>query len=427
MSWSGLANNQIVSDTNLADACNTGVFAAKTSIPSTNRMLTSAAAQSYAYISVAGGTASNQLVSKSSLSKYQACTYGPYNQYVYATDADRVYKSTDGGFTFSFFTALPYSPGVYVYTALAASSSGQYVIVGSNLTNTVYVSNDYGASFSTVSLSGASPFTSFFIGDIDMSESGQYIAISGKNSSGDSAGQVTVAVSSNYGVSFSVYTSNYLGGNGTRTSVAVSGDGSCMSYVALNASTGNSWRYYSNNYGSTFTFGGVSTSSLFTDIAVSYTGQYQMLVNYGTNPSVGGQIYVSNNFGSGFSVRPITGPITSDGYLKYCGMSSGGTVMYATSDGTGTTSALISTDSGGSFTSTLVGGLVPISGAAVGDTLMLTSGKPYFCQFDDGTSIYGSGVPTLSYYMPESNSYCTSQPLSQTFILNKVFRKSYSY
>ena len=33
MSWSNLANNQIVSDTNLVDAVATGVFAAKTSIP----------------------------------------------------------------------------------------------------------------------------------------------------------------------------------------------------------------------------------------------------------------------------------------------------------------------------------------------------------------------------------------------------------
>lgn len=109
MSWSGLANNQIVSDTNLADACNTGVFVAKTSIPSTNRELTSAAAQTYAYVNT-GGSASNQLVAKSDLSQYKLCAYGPYNQYVYATDGNRVYKSTNGGFTFSYFSALPYSP-----------------------------------------------------------------------------------------------------------------------------------------------------------------------------------------------------------------------------------------------------------------------------------------------------------------------------
>jgi hypothetical protein len=67
MSWAGLASNQIVSDTNLANACATGVFVAKTSIPSTGRELTASAAQSYAYVNVSG-RASNQLVTKSSLS-----------------------------------------------------------------------------------------------------------------------------------------------------------------------------------------------------------------------------------------------------------------------------------------------------------------------------------------------------------------------
>lgn len=417
MSWAGLASNQIVSDTNLADACNTGVFVPKTFIPSTGRELTRTAAQNYAFIDNIFTKFPNQLVAKSDLNKYVACGYGPYNQYVYATDGDRVYKSNNGGFTFSFYTALPYSPGVYVYTALAASSTGQYVIAGSNLSNVVYVSNDFGASFTSVTISGASPFATFYVADIDMSESGQYIAISGKTSSGESAGQITIASSSNYGVSFSVYTGGYLGGDGTRTSVAVSGDGSCMSYVALNASTGNSWRYYSTNYGSTYTFGGVSGSSLFTDIAMSYTGQYQMVINYGTNPSVGGQIYVSNNFGSGFSVRGIIGMPSGLGYAKYCGMSSSGGVMYVTTDGNDSTVAL-STDFGGGFMQ--VGGLAiyPCYGAAVGNTMMLTSGKPYYCNLS---------TQFLQYYMPESDSYCGGQPLPQAYTLNKVFRKSYSY
>lgn len=419
MSWAGLASNQIVSDTNLADACNTGVFVPKTFIPSTGRELTRTAAQDYAFIDNIVTKSSNQLVAKSDLNKYVACAYGPYNQYVYATDGDRVYKSNNGGFTFSFYTALPYSPGVYVYTALAASSTGQYVIAGSNLSNVVYVSNDFGASFTSVTVTGPSPFTTFYIADIDMSESGQYIAISGKTSSGESAGQITIASSNNYGVSFSVYTGGYLGGNGTRTSVAVSGDGSCMSYVALNASTGNSWRYYSTNYGSTYTFGGVSGSSLFTDIAMSYTGQYQMLVNYGTNPSVGGQIYVSNNFGSGFSVRGISGYPSGSGYLKYCGMSSSGGVMYATTDGNQTFAGVfISTDFGGGFAATGAANTAPCYGAAVGNTMMLTSGKPYYCNLT---------TQFVNYYMPESDSYCGGQPLPQSYTLNKVFRKSYSY
>lgn len=418
MSWSGIASNQTVSDTNLADACNTGVFVPKTSIPSTNKQLTAAAAQSYAFVNT-GAASSNQLVVKSSLSQYVACSYGPYNQYVYATDGDRVYKSTNGGFSFSYFASLPYSPNVYVYTALAANSTGQYVIVGGNTNNVVYVSSDYGSSWTTVSISGSSPFAAFYINDIDMSESGQYIAISGKTASGSSSGQVTVAISSNYGASFSVYTGAYASNTWTRSSVAVSGDGSRMSYVAMSNVNNNSVRYYSNNYGASWTSGGVSANTLFTDVCMNYTGQYQIVINYGTNPSAGGQINVSNNYGSGFSARPISGYPSGSGYLKYCGISSGGGVMYATTDGNQTFAGVfISTDSGGTFTATSAAATSPCYGAAVGNTLMLTSGKPYYCNF---TSQY------LNYYMPESNSYCGGQPLPQAYTLNKVFRKSYSY
>ena len=422
MSWASLGSNQIVSAANLADACDTGVFSNKTSIPTNGRELTSSAASSYANVSIAGGVTSNQLVRKSDLSRYQYCAYGPYNQYVYATDSNRVYKSTNGGFTFTYFSALPYSPGVYVYTALAASSSGQYVIAGGNTSNVVYVSNDYGASFSTVTVSGASPFSTFYICDIDMSESGQYICIAGKNSSGSGSGQGTIAVSSNYGVSFSVYTGSYSTNTWTRMSMAVSGDGSRMSYVALSAVNNNSIRYYSNNYGASWTSGGVSANTLFYDVSMNYTGQYQMVINYGTNPSAGGQINVSNNYGSGFSNRYTVG------YGSYSGMSNGGTVMYVLSTNAGYPFILISTDSGGTFSEVLAE-LHEFNrdcpGMAIGNTLMLTSAKPYYCSFR--YSQIGAS-PYLNYYMPENNSYCAGgQPLSQTYTFTKVFRKSFSF
>lgn len=420
MSWASLANNQIVSDTNLADACNTGVFVPKTSIPSTGRMLTATAASNYAFVNTTAS--SNQLVSKSSLSQYKACAYGPYNQYVYATDGDRVYKSTDGGFTFAYYTALPYSAGVYIYTALAASSTGQYVVVGGNTNNVVYVSNDFGASFTSVTITGPSPFTTFYIADIDMSESGQYIGIVGKNSAGSGSGQVTMAVSNNYGASFSVFTSSYSANTWTRASASVSGDGSRMSYVALSSVNNNSIRYYSNNYGVSWTSGGVSANTLFYDVCMNYSGQYQIVINYGTNPSAGGQINVSNNYGSGFSVR------SSIGYGTNCGISSGGTVMYVFHNNGNNVFSQISVNSGGSFSQTTETNPFNIScpGIAVGNTLMLTSAKPYYCRFN--YPYFGGSGPFLNYYMPESNTYCCdAQPLSQTYTFTKIFRKSYSY
>jgi hypothetical protein len=67
MSWAGLASNQCVSCNNLQDAVNTGVFALKSTIPSSTKQITKSEAESYVYCSVGGGKSSNQLVVKSNL------------------------------------------------------------------------------------------------------------------------------------------------------------------------------------------------------------------------------------------------------------------------------------------------------------------------------------------------------------------------
>ena len=290
----------------------------------------------------------------------------------------------------------------------------------------MYVSNDYGVSFSTVTITGSSPFTTFYVCDIDMSENGQYVGIVGKTSAGNGSGQVTMAVSSNYGVSFSVYTAGYSANTFTRASASVSGDGSRMSYVALSSVNSNSIRYYSNNYGASWISGGLSANTLFYDVCMNYTGQYQIVLNYGTDPTAGGgaggQINVSNNYGSGFSVR------ANIGWVSYCGISNGGTVMYVVSNNGDNPTGFISTDSGGSFSATTETNQfnVNCNGMAVGDTLMLTSAKPYYCRFN--YPYFGGSGPYLNYYMPESNTYCSSsQPLPSTYTFTKVFRKSYSY
>lgn len=71
MSWAGLASNQCVSCENLQDAVTTGVFALKSTIPSTSpakyKQVTKTEAEAYVYCTVGGGKASNQLVVKSNL------------------------------------------------------------------------------------------------------------------------------------------------------------------------------------------------------------------------------------------------------------------------------------------------------------------------------------------------------------------------
>ena len=124
MSWAGLANNQIVSDTNLADACATGVFTAKTSIPSTGRELTASAATTYANVTVTSGVASNQLVQKSDLST------GSYSVTIHAKQSTArsgryVWYSTNGG---SSYTKIA-SPAV-----TTADQTFATITVGSGIT-----------------------------------------------------------------------------------------------------------------------------------------------------------------------------------------------------------------------------------------------------------------------------------------------------
>jgi hypothetical protein len=71
MSWEGLANNQTVSFNNLQNAVSSGIFVAKTTIPSSNEQITKTDADTYVYLNTSfasfAAKSSNQLVVKSNL------------------------------------------------------------------------------------------------------------------------------------------------------------------------------------------------------------------------------------------------------------------------------------------------------------------------------------------------------------------------
>jgi hypothetical protein len=71
MSWAGLANNQTISFNNLQNAVSSGIFVAKTTIPSSNEQITKADANTYVYLNTSyspyAAKSSNQLVVKSNL------------------------------------------------------------------------------------------------------------------------------------------------------------------------------------------------------------------------------------------------------------------------------------------------------------------------------------------------------------------------
>lgn len=70
-SWAGISSNQTVTFDNALDAVNTGVFAAKTTVPSSSKSMTKAEASTYLFIDEAygpfAGKSSGQLVVKSDL------------------------------------------------------------------------------------------------------------------------------------------------------------------------------------------------------------------------------------------------------------------------------------------------------------------------------------------------------------------------
>ena len=322
MSWSGLASNQCVSGINLNDAVINGYFNAKTSIPLTNKELT--AYEAYSYVDIYDtGKPVNQLVVKSNLTAqptnptnpvYYFRVYGIAGDY-YTYDSYAV-VSVNGGVTFARYSGLPIDKR---FTCIAGSSNGQFIGVGSGFTaNSFYLSTNFGGTFTNVTLPDPIGFFSNpYIADIDMSSDGRVIAVL-LSTAGTIDSYVTVSVSNNYGASFT--TSTVYKQTASVGKLAVSGNGNYIQYVAFNAFGNYSWRVYSSNSGATFNASSNSTNQLFTAISLSDTGQYQLIVNSGTNGSTG-NMFVSSNYGSTFPSK------STYGLGAYCAMESSGASM----------------------------------------------------------------------------------------------------
>lgn len=424
MSWASLTSNQIVSTANLADAVETGVFAAKQSIPTTipSLALTTANAIAFAYVNVDTLFASNRLVTKASLSAASVGP-GPYPYYVYGVDGGGMYQSINGGFTFASYTALPFQ-GPGVYTVVAASSTGQYLITASDsINNTYWVSNDYGATFTSGNCSfTGGDFTAFYPINADISSNGEYMVIVGKNQPQSTLGKVTVAVSSDYGNTFSIQQASYSNATASRASVAMSQNGNLIIYVAASTTSNNSWRYTSTNYGSSFTYGGLSTNQIFTDVSTSSTGQYILIVNKGTAST--GNFFVSSNSGGSYTSR------STGAAGEWCGMSANGQFMevgcYATTySSVGGGAQYISYNNGVNWSP--VGPVFFGKGIAVGNV----GGSPsletsnYWVVFGSLSNFVSN--PSCLYKPPSSTTLFYDNPLTYGFTLNKFYRKAIAY
>ncbi len=334
MSWSGIATNQTVSCNNLQDAVNTGVFIPLSAIPSSEKQITKTEASSYVAIETSypsfSSKASNQLVVKSDL---QALSY---SNRIYAINDSSTYNpagaptygfviySDDLGVTWT-------SPNTITGYSVSRSGRGQYVLSGIS-TNAIKVSSDYGVTWTTRSCSlPASPISVQSVAGTAVSSSGQYMYLITYN--GNIVGP-SICKSSDYGVTWSeVYyyaIGSSVGVELPYPKIACSGDGKYITATVNLQNNSFDWGsriIKSSNFGVSFSVSGDYNLKSWTDIAISTSGQYQLLSQqsaYGTGNINGeARIYVSSNYGGSFIEKVY------DQYYRalYCDMSEDGQYM----------------------------------------------------------------------------------------------------
>lgn len=348
--FSGLANNQAVSNTNLNNAVTNGYFTGLTTIPTTGLEVTKARAITYisgfnqSYPPFAA-KASNQLIVKSDL-------YNPGNYILdaaYGMSFTSMSGSVGGLPTFTYpvtggNTTTTYN-GIISAQTLTIGLAG--VLVSSPAKIVLYVDGvtvdcqniTTGVQTKTLTIPSQITSPSTIKISINLSSctvipvtpvlSGQSIAKVTMNkstgkymlvASGSSSVKGYLFRSNNYGSSWIQILSPY----GYWKSIAVSGDGKYMLAAQYNGSV-----YQSTDSGSTFnTISSLGTNT-FTGIAVSSTGQYQTVVAQETS---GGAYYLKRSSDYGATWANPTSVTTS-----YTDPYGGGTTEYTSQNMYGVT------------------------------------------------------------------------------------------
>ena len=232
-------------------------------------------------------------------------TNGGYNASAIAISSTGQYQLA-GYNTGDYFFSTSYGVGVWplikicdCITSVAMSASGKYQLVyGYNLVSTVYnsviyISSNYGESFSLASAS--SPSSNVNTRACAMSSSGQYITISIRAGSNDNAFHYS---SSDYGSTWSE--TLITGYNFLSDSIAISASGQYQT-----ATYRNGYVYMSNDYGSTWkanpslttTTATTSTAIQFFSVSMSASGQYQTIATQLISGTTYPSIYYSTDYG----------------------------------------------------------------------------------------------------------------------------------
>jgi len=239
-----------------------------------------------------------------------SCAMSANGQYQYALSkgSGYIYFSSDYGATWAQFSTPPIA-GAQYYGLIAVSANNRFitVVVGNSSSGTgtaspyllipsvsaptVYVSQNYGATWNTLNPG----FSGSIACSLAMSANGQYQTITGNNN--------YLFISKNYGTSW--ITTNNTG----QFLVSISATGQYIYYTA-----GNGGPYISNNYGQSFTnctWTGVTGYTGSDFVLLSSTGQYVIVIY------ANGNFFTSVNYGQ-------TWKNLGYGYLSGAAMSANG-------------------------------------------------------------------------------------------------------
>ena len=263
---------------------------------------------SYLYVSQNRGTSFSQVlpsgITAANNVPFQTTTISSTGQYILAaanatTSSQNLYVSSNFGTDFNAITPTNLS-GVTAWSSVAMSSDGRYMagVISNtaNVSGNVYVSNDYGQSFTGKSCTGIASNMS----SIAISSNGQIMAatVNGGILSGN------IYISSNYGGSFTnkpVITTVNVTCNWQK--IAMSNDGKYMVAIANGSNTtGFSRAYISRDYGNSFAgiTGTLNFDASWNDVTMSADGRYILLDISGNTNTNSTNIYYSSDYGSSF-------------------------------------------------------------------------------------------------------------------------------
>ena len=383
MAWSGVANNQTISNENLQDAINTGVFSAGgTGIPLTppdnKKQVTKGRTSSYINVPNPNyapfyGKETNQLVVKSDIYAAGDFIVDPYPGY-YQIDS----LTCTGAPSFSYpvtagNTTLPYNgvvPSQYISASMSYIGFDDPPIfdavrlslyVDSVLVDSQYFSVYGGSASVYLPYEVASPasiriavnvgfiptppssfsFAGIGVNNIAISKTtGQYQVVTTGKSVVDGSIYTKspgwICVSSDYGATWTQKSTLY----DNWRKVAVSGNGQYM--IAI---PDNGYPIISSNYGANWSTITAVGSKGWTGVAISTSGDKMALTSYdqsnfpnkfGTNSG----IYISSNYGSSWSSASLSNTeysfigIAMDGTGQYmCAPKQYGNIYYSTNAG----------------------------------------------------------------------------------------------